>query len=42
VSIGSSCDACIETNRLRAAIVRDALDGTGGKPYATGLRNAVG
>jgi glucose/arabinose dehydrogenase len=42
VSIGSTCDACSETDPLRAAVWRYALDGGGGEPYARGLRNAVG
>ena len=42
VSIGSSCDACEESDPLRAAIWR--LDPNGGElePFARGLRNAVG
>ena len=42
VSIGSSCDACEESDPLRAAIWR--LDPDGGElaPFARGLRNAVG
>jgi cytochrome c553 len=42
VSMGSSCNACIETDPRRAAIVRYRLDGSGQELYATGLRNAVG
>ena len=42
VSIGSSCNVCIEEDRRRAAIVRYAADGTGEELYGTGLRNAVG
>jgi glucose/arabinose dehydrogenase len=42
VSIGSSCNVCIEKDRRRAAIVRYRLDGTDEHIYATGLRNAVG
>ncbi|MBN9389775.1 MAG: PQQ-dependent sugar dehydrogenase [Chloroflexi bacterium] len=41
VQIGSSCDACIETDPLRASVWQYNPDGTGGRPYATGLRNAV-
>ena len=41
VSIGSSCNACIEDDKRRAAILRFNLDGSGGELYATGLRNAV-
>ncbi len=42
VSIGSSCNVCIEDDARRAAIVRYRLDGTGEELFATGLRNAVG
>ena len=42
LSIGSSCNVCIEKDPRRAAIVRYRLDGSGQELYATGLRNAVG
>lgn len=42
VSIGSSCNACVEQDRRRAAIVRYGPDGSGEEIFATGLRNAVG
>jgi glucose/arabinose dehydrogenase len=42
VAIGSSCDACEETDRRRATIVRARADGSGQRLFATGLRNAVG
>jgi glucose/arabinose dehydrogenase len=42
VSIGSSCDACDESDPLRAAIWRLDPDGGPLEPYARGLRNAVG
>jgi glucose/arabinose dehydrogenase len=42
VSIGSSCNVCIEKNPLRATIVQYNLDGTGEHVFARGLRNAVG
>jgi glucose/arabinose dehydrogenase len=42
VSIGSSCNNCIESDPRRAAISQYALDGSGGRVYAKGLRNAVG
>lgn len=41
VQIGSSCDICIESNKYRASIWQFNPDGSGGRPYATGLRNAV-
>jgi glucose/arabinose dehydrogenase len=42
VSVGSSCNACIEEDPRRAAITRYTLDGDNEEPYATGLRNSVG
>jgi glucose/arabinose dehydrogenase len=41
VSIGSSCDVCIEADQRRTTIQVFDADGTG-RPYATGLRNANG
>lgn len=42
VSIGSSCNVCEETDERRAAVWVYDADGKNGKPFATGLRNAVG
>jgi glucose/arabinose dehydrogenase len=42
VSIGSSCNVCIETDPRRAAIVRYRADGSGEELVASGLRNSVG
>jgi glucose/arabinose dehydrogenase len=42
VSVGSSCNVCIEDDNRRATIMRYNLDGTGGEIYASGLRNTVG
>lgn len=42
LSVGSSCNACIESNRFRAAITQYNPDGSGRRTFATGLRNAVG
>jgi glucose/arabinose dehydrogenase len=42
VSVGSSCNACIEDDPLRAAITRFNVDGSGRETVAIGLRNAVG
>jgi len=43
VSIGSSCNACVEEDPRRAAIlVYDGPETTGERLFATGLRNAVG
>jgi glucose/arabinose dehydrogenase len=42
LSVGSSCNICIEKNPWRAAISRFNLDGSGGEVFAKGLRNSVG
>lgn len=42
VSIGSTCNVCIESDARRAAVVRYRPDGTGGELFARGLRNTVG
>jgi len=42
VSIGSSCNVCVEEDQRRATIMRYNPDGSGGQVYAQGLRNAVG
>jgi glucose/arabinose dehydrogenase len=42
VSVGSDCDLCEETVPGRATIMQFNDDGSGGRVYAKGLRNAVG
>jgi len=42
VSVGSSCDACVENNPKYASILRMNPDGTNCQIYATGLRNTIG
>lgn len=42
VSVGSSCNVCIEDDPLRATLLRFEPDGTGRQVYAAGLRNTVG
>jgi glucose/arabinose dehydrogenase len=42
VSVGSSCNVCLETDPRRAAILRFRPDGSGGEIHASGLRNSVG
>ncbi len=42
VSIGSSCNICEEDDQRRAAIMSYNPDGSAGRVYAKGLRNAVG
>ena len=42
ISIGSTCNVCNESDPKRAAVWVYNLDGSGGRLYARGLRNAVG
>lgn len=42
VAIGSSCNLCEEDDPRRATIMVYNADGSGGRPYARGLRNAIG
>jgi glucose/arabinose dehydrogenase len=42
LSVGSSCDVCIEESPLRAAILQANADGSGVSVFAKGLRNSVG
>jgi glucose/arabinose dehydrogenase len=42
ISIGSSCNVCEEQAPERATVMRYAPDGTQGRIYARGLRNAIG
>ena len=42
VSVGSTCNVCIETHPYRAAILRMQPDGSDVHVFATGLRNTVG
>ena len=42
VSIGSTCNDCVETDPMRATVWVYNSDGSGGKLFARGLRNAVG
>ena len=42
VSAGSSCNACVEKDSRRAAVMEFNPDGSGMKIFAKGLRNAVG
>jgi glucose/arabinose dehydrogenase len=42
VSVGSTCNICIETSPDRAAVLRFNEDGSGKRVYASGLRIAVG
>ncbi|MGH8548330.1 MAG: PQQ-dependent sugar dehydrogenase [Methylococcales bacterium] len=42
VSVGSSCNACIEKDNRRASLLRYRPDGSGEEIFASGLRNTVG
>lgn len=42
VSVGSSCNSCVEKERVRASVIEMNPDGTGQREFARGLRNAVG
>ncbi len=42
VAIGSSCNSCEDEDPRRTTIMVYNADGTGGRPYAKGLRNAIG
>ncbi len=42
VSVGSSCNVCVEEDPRRATIMRYRPDGSSGTIFARGLRNAVG
>ncbi len=42
VSVGSSCNACIEKEDVRAAVLEMNPDGSDKKIFARGLRNSVG
>ncbi|MGQ0764782.1 MAG: PQQ-dependent sugar dehydrogenase [Gemmatimonadota bacterium] len=42
VSIGSTCNVCVERTPDRAAVMRYDADGRNGRVFSSGLRNAVG
>jgi len=42
VSVGSSCNACVEKEKVRASVLEMNLDGSNQRYFASGLRNAVG
>ncbi len=42
VSVGSSCNACLEKEEMRAVVMEMNPDGTGSRIFARGLRNSVG
>ena len=42
VSVGSSCNSCVEKEEVRASVVEMDADGKNKKYFAHGIRNAVG
>lgn len=42
ITVGSTCNACAETSKLNATILRAKPDGSGLKVFAKGLRNTIG
>jgi len=42
ISVGSSCNACNETNPEHAALLRSSPDGKSRSIFASGLRNTIG
>lgn len=42
VSVGSTCNACGETNKFNATMTVMNADGSGKEVYASGLRNTIG
>jgi glucose/arabinose dehydrogenase len=42
VSVGSSCNACVEKEEVRASVIEMNADGSKQRSYARGLRNAIG
>ena len=42
VSVGSSCNACVEKEEVRASVMEMNPDGSNKKMFAKGLRNSVG
>ena len=42
ISVGSTCNACNETNKENATILQADLNGKNRKIYASGLRNTIG
>ena len=42
ISVGSSCNACVEKEKVRASVIEMNPDGSNQREMAGGLRNAVG
>jgi glucose/arabinose dehydrogenase len=42
ISVGSSCNSCVEKEKVRASVIEMDPDGSDQRQFATGLRNSVG
>jgi glucose/arabinose dehydrogenase len=42
ISVGSSCNACVEKEQVRASVLEMDADGSNQREFARGLRNVVG
>jgi glucose/arabinose dehydrogenase len=42
ISVGSSCNSCVEKEKVRASVIEMDPDGSNQRQFASGLRNAVG
>lgn len=42
ISVGSSCNSCVEKEQVRASVIEMNPEGSGQREFARGLRNAVG
>jgi glucose/arabinose dehydrogenase len=42
ISVGSSCNACVEKEKMRASVIEMDPDGSNQREFCRGLRNAVG
>ncbi|MCW5982244.1 MAG: sorbosone dehydrogenase family protein [Bryobacteraceae bacterium] len=42
ITVGSTCNACDESNEENATLLRAQLDGSGREIFASGLRNTIG
>ena len=42
LTVGSTCNSCMESNKENATVLQANADGTGRKVYAKGLRNTIG
>jgi glucose/arabinose dehydrogenase len=42
ISVGSSCNSCVEKEKVRASVIEMNADGSNQREFVSGLRNAVG